>query len=342
MNGPGAGRRGGACAFASSTAGSSTTIRWCSRSRSATPARRLPRLGRRGSRSSRTTRATSADTARPARDRAGSNRSRVRALQRARPRRRLHGERGAVLVAGLRYAIDSGFDVVNVEPSRRPARSRDRPARAGGLRLLPKDDARRLRPQPAGRKLPLALRLRPVGWQPRPGQPVRLLLQPRTAGRVLRPWGGHRRGLARELRLSSCTGNSFATPHLTGVCALVLGKHPELAPRPAQERALPDLVQRDASSMREDELHAAVAAGVLELRGGPSRPAALGRRGGACHFPRAGRVDLPPRRGGRRARLRGDRGRRLRQPHPGTRFSVQYRDRRLGARRRGSRSSSKT
>jgi subtilisin len=27
-----------------------------------------------------------------------------------------------------------------------------------------------------------------------------------------------------------CTGNSFATPHIAGICALVLGKHPELTP----------------------------------------------------------------------------------------------------------------
>src|SRR4051812_43661881 len=27
-----------------------------------------------------------------------------------------------------------------------------------------------------------------------------------------------------------CTGNSFATPHIAGVCALVLSKHPELTP----------------------------------------------------------------------------------------------------------------
>jgi subtilisin family serine protease len=27
-----------------------------------------------------------------------------------------------------------------------------------------------------------------------------------------------------------CTGNSFATPHMTGLCALVLGKHPTLTP----------------------------------------------------------------------------------------------------------------
>jgi subtilisin family serine protease len=27
-----------------------------------------------------------------------------------------------------------------------------------------------------------------------------------------------------------CTGNSFATPHMSGLCALVLGKHPDLTP----------------------------------------------------------------------------------------------------------------
>ena len=27
-----------------------------------------------------------------------------------------------------------------------------------------------------------------------------------------------------------CTGNSFATPHISGLCALVLGKHPQLTP----------------------------------------------------------------------------------------------------------------
>jgi subtilisin family serine protease len=26
------------------------------------------------------------------------------------------------------------------------------------------------------------------------------------------------------------TGNSFATPHISAICALVLGKHPELTP----------------------------------------------------------------------------------------------------------------
>jgi subtilisin family serine protease len=27
-----------------------------------------------------------------------------------------------------------------------------------------------------------------------------------------------------------CSGNSFATPHMTGICALILSKHPELTP----------------------------------------------------------------------------------------------------------------
>ncbi len=27
-----------------------------------------------------------------------------------------------------------------------------------------------------------------------------------------------------------CTGNSFATPHIAGICALILGKHPQLTP----------------------------------------------------------------------------------------------------------------
>jgi subtilisin len=27
-----------------------------------------------------------------------------------------------------------------------------------------------------------------------------------------------------------CTGNSFATPHMSGICALILGKHPDLTP----------------------------------------------------------------------------------------------------------------
>ena len=41
-----------------------------------------------------------------------------------------------------------------------------------------------------------------------------------------------------------CTGNSFATPHVTGLCALVLCEAPGADAVPAEERALPHREQR--------------------------------------------------------------------------------------------------
>jgi subtilisin len=40
--------------------------------------------------------------------------------------------------------------------------------------------------------------------------------------KVTVPWTG-----GRQMR---STGNSFATPHISGICALILGKHPALTP----------------------------------------------------------------------------------------------------------------
>ena len=33
-----------------------------------------------------------------------------------------------------------------------------------------------------------------------------------------------------EFRVATGPGNSFAAPHITGLCALILSKHPELTP----------------------------------------------------------------------------------------------------------------
>jgi subtilisin len=44
------------------------------------------------------------------------------------------------------------------------------------------------------------------------------------------------------------TGNSFATPHITGICALILGKHPELTPF-----QLKNALYLTASNVVEDE-----------------------------------------------------------------------------------------
>ena len=50
---------------------------------------------------------------------------------------------------------------------------------------------------------------------------------PSLAGmKALLELGGRSPGGTRR----QCSGNSFATPHMTGVCALILGKHPELTP----------------------------------------------------------------------------------------------------------------
>ena len=46
-----------------------------------------------------------------------------------------------------------------------------------------------------------------------------------------------------------CTGNSFATPHLSGICALVLAKHPEL--RPFQLKSVLSLIATNAGGPDE-------------------------------------------------------------------------------------------
>ena len=62
-------------------------------------------------------------------------------------------------------------------------------------------------------------------------------LRAAVAAGVLRSEVGHRELLRSIVDVAwlqgsslRVTGNSFATPHMTGICALVLGGHPELTP----------------------------------------------------------------------------------------------------------------
>ena len=45
-----------------------------------------------------------------------------------------------------------------------------------------------------------------------------------------------------------CSGNSFATPYMTGICAMILGKHPTLTPF-----QLKSVLHATASNVQEDE-----------------------------------------------------------------------------------------
>ena len=58
----------------------------------------------------------------------------------------------------------------------------------------------------------------------------------------------------------NATGNSFATPHVAGICALVLSKHPELTP--FQLKSVLHLTATNVGGAMSD-LRAAVAAGVF-------------------------------------------------------------------------------
>ena len=93
---------------------------------------------------------------------------------------------GGVLLAGLRYAIEQEFDVINMSLS-----TTKKPF-AGVLHELADSayfrriGARRLGAQHAGRELPVAVLVRDLGRKPRGAGAARVLLQPEPARRVLR------------------------------------------------------------------------------------------------------------------------------------------------------------
>ena len=136
---------------------------------------------------------------------------------------------GPVLLAGLRYAIEQGFDVVNMSLS-----TTKKPF-AGVLHELA-DSAyfKRTVLVASAHNMPVESypwrfssvisvgsheQQDPLAFFYNPSPPVEFF------GRGVHvevPWSGG--------RTVTVSGNSFATPHLSGICALVLAKHPELTP----------------------------------------------------------------------------------------------------------------
>src|SRR5262245_33324181 len=184
----------------------------------------------------------------------------MRAYERARARRRLHGQRRRA-AGGLAVGDRAGLRRDQHEPLDYQAEIRRPAPRAGGQRILPPHDARRIRAQHACRELSLAVFERHLGRQPRTEGSLRLLLQPQPSRRVFRAWRRRRGGVAgrRPARLHGKQLRHAA--HGRDRCARAV-EPPRADAVPAQERALSLRDERGRRSVTSD-LHAAVAAGVL-------------------------------------------------------------------------------
>jgi subtilisin len=136
---------------------------------------------------------------------------------------------GGVLLAGLRWAVEQGFDVVNMSLSTTKKQF------AGILHELT-DTAyfRRTVLVASAHNMPVESypwrfsSVISVGSHEEP-DPLTFFYNPSP------PVEFFARGVDVEVAWMGgarirCTGNSFATPHMSGLCALVLSKHPELTP----------------------------------------------------------------------------------------------------------------
>jgi subtilisin len=136
---------------------------------------------------------------------------------------------GAILLAGLRYAIEEGFDVINMSLSttKKPFASvlHELADTAYFKRTVLVASAHNMPVESYPWRFSSVISVGsheepdPLAFFYNPSPPVEFF------GRGVNvevPWSG-----GRTLTVS---GNSFATPHLSAICALILAKHPELTP----------------------------------------------------------------------------------------------------------------
>jgi subtilisin len=136
---------------------------------------------------------------------------------------------GGILLAGLRYAIEQGFDVINMSLSttKKPFASvlHELADSAYFKRTVLVASAHNMPVESYPWRFSSVISVGsheeadPLAFFYNPSPPVEFF------GRGVNvevPWSG-----GRTLTVS---GNSFATPHLSAICALILAKHPELTP----------------------------------------------------------------------------------------------------------------
>jgi subtilisin family serine protease len=136
---------------------------------------------------------------------------------------------GTVLLAGLRYAVEHGFDVINMSLS-----TTKKPFAAILHELADSAYFRRTVLVASAHNMPVESypwkfsSVISVGSHEE-SDPLTFFYNPTP------PVEFFGRGVNVEVawlqrRSITVSGNSFATPHLTGICALILAKHPELTP----------------------------------------------------------------------------------------------------------------
>ncbi len=136
---------------------------------------------------------------------------------------------GAVLLAGLRYAVEEGFDLVNMSLS-----TTKKPFAATLHELADSAYFRRTVLVASAHNMPVESypwkfsSVISVGSHEE-DDPLAFFYNPNP------PVEFFGRGVNVEVawlggRSITVSGNSFATPHLTAICALILSKHPELTP----------------------------------------------------------------------------------------------------------------
>jgi subtilisin len=136
---------------------------------------------------------------------------------------------GGILLAGLRYAIEQGFDVINMSLSttKKPFASvlHELADSAYFKRTVLVASAHNMPVESYPWRFSSVISVGsheeqdPLAFYYNPSPPVEFF------GRGVNvevPWSGG--------RTLTASGNSFATPHLSGICALILAKHPELTP----------------------------------------------------------------------------------------------------------------